>query len=261
MSFMKVVILAGGIGMRLKEETEFKPKPMVQIGPHPILWHIMKTYMHYGFNEFVICLGFKGEVIKDYFLNFEAINNDFTLEYGNSSKIVPHKKEKNDHFKVTLVDTGQDTMTGGRLKQVERYIDSDVFMMTYGDGVADVNIKELLEVHKASNRIATVTGVHPESRFGELIIKDGLVEDFFEKTQITEGYINGGVFVLNKKIFDYISGEDVFFEREPMKKLTREKQLKVFNHEGFWHCMDTMRDLKQLNDLWESGKAPWKVWP
>jgi len=256
----KIVILAGGMGMRLREETEYKPKPMVQIGPHPILWHIMKIYMRSGFNEFIVCLGYKGEMIKDYFLNYEAINNDFTLEYGEPSKIHIHRSESQDNFKITLVDTGANTMTGGRIKQIERYIDGENFMMTYGDGVASINVSDLYKFHMSHGKLATVTGVHPESRFGELVIKDGLVADFYEKPQITDGYINGGFFVLNKKIFKYIGKEDCFFEREPMKELTKDKELKVYNHDGFWHCMDTMRDVNQLNELWESGKAPWKTW-
>ncbi len=256
----KVVILAGGMGMRLREETEYKPKPMVQIGPYPILWHIMKTYMHHGFNDFIICLGYKGDIIREYFLNYEAFNNDFTLEYGRSSRIISHKTSNHDEFRVTLVDTGPDTMTGGRIKQIQKYIDADTFMMTYGDGLSDVDIMELFKSHVASGKTATLTGVHPESRFGELLIKENLVSAFSEKPQIKEGYISGGFFVLNKKIFKYIGEQDCFFEQEPMKKLTKEKQLAAFKHEGFWHCMDTMRDVKQLNDLWDTGRAPWKVW-
>jgi len=256
----KVVILAGGMGMRLREETEYKPKPMVQIGPYPILWHIMKTYMHYGFEDFVICLGYKGEMIKEYFLNYEPINNDFTLEYGKTSRINIHQTGNHEPFKVTLVDTGSDTLTGGRMKQIEKYIDGENFMMTYGDGVANINISDLYKFHMSHGKLATVTGVHPESRFGELMVNEGLVTDFSEKPQITEGLINGGFFVLNKKVFSYIDSKDCFFEQEPMKKLTKEKQLMVYKHDDFWRCMDTMRDVKQLNDLWDTGRAPWKIW-
>jgi len=256
----QVVILAGGMGMRLREETEYKPKPMVNIGQRPILWHIMKLYSYHGFNDFIICLGYKGETIKEYFLNYEAFNNDLTLEIGQRSKTTVHKTSNHDDFSVTLVDTGPNTLTGGRIKRVEKYIDSENFMLTYGDGLSNVDIKALYDFHLKHGKVATVTGVHPESRFGELVIKDGLVADFMEKPQITEGYINGGFFVLNKKIFDYLGKEDCFFEQEPMKKLTREKQLKVFTHNGFWQCMDTMRDVKYLNDLLEKGKAPWKLW-
>jgi len=256
----KVVILAGGMGMRMREETEYRPKPMVQIGPYPVLWHIMKIYMAHGFNDFVVCLGYKGEMIKEYFLNYEAINNDFTLEYGEASSIIPHRGANHESFNVTLADTGINTMTGGRIKQIEKYIDSEDFLLTYGDGVADVDIKALYEFHKSHGKIGTISGVHPESRFGELRIQDGLVADFAEKPQITDGIINGGFFVLNKKIFDYIGKEDCFFEQEPLKKLTKDKQLSVYMHKGFWQCMDTMRDVKHLNDLWDAKKAPWKVW-
>lgn len=257
----KVVILAGGMGMRLREETEYKPKPMVLIGPHPILWHIMKIYMHHGFNDFVICLGYKGEMIKEYFLNYEAFNNDITLEYGNLSRIIPHRSSNHDNFKVTLVDTGLDTMTGGRIKKIEKYIDTENFMLTYGDGVSNVNIKELYKFHNDSGTVATLTGVHPESRFGELLIKGDKVSAFSEKPQIKEGFISGGFFVFSKKIFKYLNKDkDCFLEREPMKQLTRDNQLGIYRHEGFWQCMDTYRDTKALNDLWEQNKAPWKVW-
>jgi len=257
----KVVILAGGMGMRLKEETEYKPKPMVQIGPHPILWHIMKIYMHYGFNDFIICLGYKGDTIREYFLDFERFNNDFTLEFGNKVNIKTHKTSVKDKFKVTLVDTGMDTMTGGRVKQIRKYIDSDNFMLTYGDGLANINIKELFNYHLQQGHVGTVTGVHPESRFGELIIKENMVSAFSEKPQIKEGYISGGFFVFKKKFFDYLEKhEDCFFEREPLRQITKEKQLNVFKHEGFWAAMDTYKDVKFLNDLWEQNKASWKVW-
>jgi glucose-1-phosphate cytidylyltransferase len=255
----KVVILAGGMGMRLKEETEYKPKPMILVGPHPILWHIMKIYMQHGFNEFIICLGYKGDMIKEYFLNFEAFNNDFTLEYGDKCRIVPHRSSNHDNFKVTLVDTGIDTMTGGRLKLIEKYVDTENFMFTYGDGVSDINVKELYNYHIKNGKIGTVTGVHPESRFGELIVKENSVLDFSEKPQIKEGFISGGFFVLNRNIFKYIE-KDCFFEKEPMEKLTKDKQLNVYKHTGYWQCMDTYRDLTHLNDLWNKGKAPWKTW-
>ncbi len=256
----KVVILAGGMGMRLREETEYKPKPMVQIGPYPILWHIMKIYMSHGFNDFIICLGYKGDMIKEYFLNYEALNNDLTLQFGSSAKVTIHKKSDREKFNVTLVDTGQNTMTGGRIKKIEKYVDTDDFMLTYGDGVSDIDIKKLYDFHLRSGKIATLTGIHAESRFGELIIKDGLVSDFHEKPQVTDAYINGGFFALKKESFDYIGDKDCFFEREPIKKLTKERELNVFSHDGFWHCMDTMRDVNHLNELWNSNKAPWKVW-
>jgi len=256
----KVVILAGGIGMRLREETEYKPKPMVQIGPYPILWHIMKIYMYHGFNDFIICLGYKGEMIREYFLNYEAFNNDFTLEYGNKSNIKIHRTENHDHFNVTLVDTGPDTMTGGRIKKIEKHINTENFMMTYGDGLSNIDIYKLYKYHLKHGKVATVIGVHPESRFGELIIKDDTVVDFSEKPQLTEGHINGGFFVLNKNVFKYIGEKDCFFEMEPIRRITKDKQLKVYKHDGFWHCMDNIRDVKSLNDLWEQGKAAWKIW-
>jgi len=258
----KVVILAGGKGMRLREETEYKPKPMVMIGPHPILWHIMKLYMTHGFDEFIICLGYKGHVIKNYFLNYEAQNNDFTLEVGSQkSKVTLHRAKAKDAFKVTLIDTGPETLTGGRLKQIEKYIDTDYFMLTYGDGVANVNIKELVDFHKKHGKIGTVTGVHPESRFGELVIKEDRIEDFAEKPQVKTGYINGGFFVFSKKFFKYLKpGEDCFFERAPLKKLSADDELRIFKHDDFWQCMDTMRDFNHLNKLWDEGKPEWKVW-
>jgi glucose-1-phosphate cytidylyltransferase len=256
----KVVILAGGMGMRLKEETEYKPKPMIHVGPYPMLWHIMKAYMSYGFNDFVIALGFKGEVIKDYFLNYEVYNNDISIDFGNDCIITTHKTFKHEDFKVTLVNTGQETLTGGRVNRLEKYIDTENFMLTYGDGVSDVNIKKLYDFHLKHGKVGTVTGVHPESRFGELVVKGSSVVDFSEKPQIRNGQINGGFFVFKKKLFDYIVKRDCYFEREPMHKLSKNKQLNVYTHEGFWQCMDTPRDLKLLNDLWAKGKAPWKVW-
>lgn len=256
----KVVILAGGMGMRLKEETEYKPKPLVLIGPHPILWHIMKTYMHYGFNDFVICLGYKGEMIKEYFLNYEAFNNDITLEYGKKCKIKPIHNGQRETFKVTLVDTGSETMTGGRIKKIEKYIDSDDFFMTYGDGVSNVNIKDLYAFHLSHGKVATVTGVRPQSHFGELVVAGDKVTAFAEKPQSKDGLISGGFFVFKKKIFRYFPDKDCFFEQEPMKNLLKNEQLKVNKHYGFWHCMDTYKEVKHLNDLWDSGKAPWKVW-
>lgn len=257
----KVVILAGGIGMRLREETEYKPKPMVLIGHRPILWHIMKIYMHHGFNDFIVCLGYKGEMIKEYFLNYETLNNDFTVRYDGISKITPLKNSTSDSFSVTLVDTGLETRTGGRIKMIEKYIDSDDFLLTYGDGVGDVNIKDLFERHMMHGKTGTVTGVHPESRFGELIINGDRVSAFSEKPQVKEGFISGGFFAFKKNFFKYLKAfDDSFFEQEPMRKLVQDDQLNVFKHEGFWACMDTFKDVKYLNDLWEQGKAPWKVW-
>ena len=224
---MKVVILCGGMGSRLSEETEHRPKPMIEIGGKPILWHIMKIYSFYGFNEFVLCLGYKGDVIKEYFLNFEIMNSDFTVEFGNSAKNVQiHNTGSNENWKVTLVDTGLHTMPGSRIKKIEPYIDSDTFMMTYGDGVADIDIKRLKEFHCTHNQIATVTGVKPLARFGVLSAEDDNVVEFSEKPQMEEGYINGGFFVLNRKVFDYIEkGENSSFERQSMVRLVEDSEM------------------------------------
>lgn len=257
---IKVVILCGGFGTRLREETELKPKPMVEIGGMPILWHIMKTYAHYGFNEFVLCLGYKGEVIKEYFYHYEILSNDFTIELGSKNiEIYPGHSEKG--WKVTLVDTGLNAMTGARIKRIEKFIDSDIFMLTYGDGVTDLNIKDLLNFHKNHGKIGTVTGVTPPSRYGELLIEKDHVVSFKEKSKTSNGSINGGYFIFNKKFFNYLKDEDTcVLEKEPLEKLVADRELKVFQHKGFWQCMDTYRDYKYLNDLWEKGGSPWKTW-
>lgn len=256
-----MVILCGGRGTRLKEETEFKPKPMVEIGGRPILWHIMKMYAHCGFKDFILCLGYKGEKIKEYFLNYEAMNNDFTISLGDKGKIEFHSNHLERDWKVTLVDTGQNTQTGARIKRIEQYIREDTFMVTYGDGVADINIKELFNLHMARKKIGTITAVHPSSRFGELIIKGNKVVTFSEKTQTTKGFINGGFFVFNRKFFQYLTNkDDCSLEREPLEKLSAQLQLSVYVHTGFWQCMDTQRELNLLTDLWERAKAPWKAW-
>jgi len=258
---MKVVILCGGLGTRLREETEFKPKPMVEVGGKPLIWHIMKIYAHYGFREFVLCLGYKGEMIKDYFLNYEAMNNDFTIQLGNPNRIDFHSNHAEDGWKITLMDTGEKAMTGSRIKQVEKYIVEDEFMVTYGDGVANVDIKKLLEHHRKQKKTATLTGVHPLSKFGEVVEEHGIVKNFSEKPQLSEGYINGGFFVFNKKFFDYLSSDyGCVLEKDPLEKLTKERQLSVYPHDGFWQCMDTYRDYKYLQETWQDGKAPWKIW-
>ena len=257
---MKVVILCGGFGTRLKEETEFKPKPMVKIGSMPILWHIMKTYAHYGFTEFILCLGNKGEVIKEYFYNYEALSNDFTIELG-SKNIQVHSNHSEAGWKITLVNTGFNAMTGARVKRIAKFINDDSFMLTYGDGVTDLNIKELLSFHRKHGKIGTVTGVHPPSRYGEILISDDQVLSFSEKQERQNNSVNGGYFVFNKKFFDYLKDDDCnILEREPLEKLAFDGQLKVFNHKGFWQCMDTNRDYKYLNDMWINTKASWKVW-
>ncbi|MDD3296610.1 MAG: glucose-1-phosphate cytidylyltransferase [Candidatus Omnitrophica bacterium] len=258
---MKVVILCGGRGTRLKEETEFKPKPLVEIGSKPILWHIMKIYAHYGFNDFVLCLGYKGNMIKEYFLNYEAMNNDFTIQLGNHNNIKFHSNHTEKDWKVTLVDTGEEALTGSRLRKAARYIDSDLFMLTYGDGVANIDIGKLVSFHKAHKKAGTITGVHPSSRFGEIAAKDGLVVKFNEKPQVRDGMINGGFFIFKKNFLDYLEdGEDCWLEHEPMEKLASCGELMVYPHEGFWQCVDTYRELELLTKLWNSSNPPWKVW-
>lgn len=257
----KVVILCGGQGTRLREETEYRPKPLVDIGGRPILWHIMKLYAHYGFYDFVLCLGYRGNMIKEYFLNYEAMNNDFTICLGRKHQISYHGNHKEQDFHVTLADTGQDAMTGGRVKQIENYVDDDHFMVTYGDGVADVNIRAVIDFHRAHGRLATVTAVRPVSRFGVLdVSSDGSeVLSFAEKPQ-TDGWMNAGFFVFNRRVFDYLHGDDCILEREPLERLAREGQLAAYRHDGFFFAMDTYREYQYLNELWANGKAPWKVW-
>lgn len=257
---MKVVILCGGMGTRIREETEIKPKPMVEIGGMPILWHIMKTYAYYGFNEFILCLGYKGEVIKNYFYHYEMLSNDFTIELG-SKKIDVYPRHSEHGWKITLVDTGQNAMTGSRVKQAEKFIDGDTFMLTYGDGVTDLNIRELLNYHIEHGRIGTVTGVFPPSRYGELLIHQDQVISFSEKPSSNNNSINGGYFVFNREFFKYLKDDEhCILEREPLEKLAKHGELKVFHHKGFWQCMDTYRDFKYLNELWEKREAKWMVW-
>ena len=256
----KVVILCGGRGTRMQKETEYLPKPLVEIGGKPILWHIMKTYAHYGFNEFILCLGYKGKMIKEYFLNYEAMNSDFTLSLG-SNNIESYNQSQENNWKITFADTGENAQTGARVKKIEKYIDSDVFMLTYGDGVANINIEKLLKFHTQHGKIGTVTGVHPVSRFGELAIDGEKVTEFGEKPQIKEGFINGGFFVFNKNFFNYLKkDDDCYLEKYPLERLAKDGELKVYLHEGFWQCMDTQRELDILNNLWDSSKAFWKIW-
>ncbi len=257
---MKVVILCGGQGTRLREETEFRPKPMVEIGGRPVLWHILKTYAHHGLRDFVLCLGYRGNMIKEYFLNYEAMNSDCTVSLGSKHSVVYHNEHEERGYCVTLADTGADSMTGGRLKRIQKYVGDDTFLMTYGDGLSDVNLTRLLEFHHSHGRIATVTTVRPVSRFGMLELDaDHRVESFIEKP-VADGWMNAGYFVLNRKVFDYISGDDCIFEREPLERLAAEGQLAAFCHDGFFFAMDTYREYKYLNEVWDSGKAPWKVW-
>jgi glucose-1-phosphate cytidylyltransferase len=257
---VKVVILCGGLGTRLREETEFRPKPMVEVGGRPILWHIMKIYAHHGFREFVLCLGYRGNTIKEYFLNYEAMNNDFTMRLGEKAHPKTHSHHPEEGFTVTLSDTGLDCMTGGRLRKVQKYIDGDTFMLTYGDGVSDVNIRRVLEFHKSHRKIATVTSVPPISRFGMLEVGgEGRVTNFAEKPK-TEGSLSAGYFVCQREIFDYLGGDECILEREPLERLAKEGQLMAYRHEGFFYAMDTYREYQALNEMWDQGKAPWKVW-
>jgi glucose-1-phosphate cytidylyltransferase len=258
---MKVVILCGGLGTRLREETEFRPKPMVGIGNRPLLWHIMKIYAHYGFKDFILCLGYKGEMIKDYFLNYQAMNNDFTVKLGSHNKIEVHSDHQEKDWAVTLADTGDQAQTGARVKRIEKYIDGDAFMLTYGDGLANINIKKLVEFHESHNKIGTLTGVHPSSRFGELLLKDNQLISFSEKPQVEEGLVNGGFFVLKREFFKYLKDEDdCVLEKEPLDNLTKDKQLMVYPHHGFWQCVDTYREMELLNSIWNKKNPPWKVW-
>jgi glucose-1-phosphate cytidylyltransferase len=256
---MKVVILAGGLGTRLSEETSLRPKPMVEIGGKPILWHIMKIYSHFGFNDFVICLGFKGYVIKEYFSNYFLHMSDVTLDMTTNSMEV-HQKNV-EPWRVTLVDTGADSMTGGRVKRIAPYVNNETFMLTYGDGVANVDIKSLVRFHREHGHKATVTSTQPSGRFGALdITTTGKVAAFQEKPAGDGSWINGGFFVLEPTIFDRIAGDATIFEKEPLEGLARDGDLMAFKHTGFWQPMDTLRDKQHLEELWNSGAAPWKLW-
>ena len=258
---MKVVILCGGAGTRLREETEFRPKPMVNIGPYPILWHIMKYYSQFGFKEFVLALGYKGDMIKNYFCHYELMNNDVTIELGQPEKTCIHYAHDEAGWKITLADTGEKSLKGARLKKVEKYIVGDTFMMTYGDGIADVDIGKLLAFHKAHGKLATVTGINIASRFGELKIDGDSVETFSEKPQDGKGFINGGFFVFSRKILDYLTTDDLCdLEVGPLEQIAGEGQLMVYKHRGFWACMDTLRDMEYLNKIWNDGRARWKIW-
>jgi len=257
---MKVVILAGGLGTRLSEETQVRPKPMAEIGEHPILWHIMKLYSHYGFDDFVICLGYKGYVIKEYFANYFLHNSDVTFDLRDQTTQV-HQNSV-EPWRVTLVDTGAETQTGGRLKRVAPYLGGERFMMTYGDGVADVDVPSLLAFHEVQGRLATVTAVQPPGRFGtlDLAADDTTVESFVEKPRGDGAWMNGGFFVLEPDVLGYIDGDETLFEHEPLERLAADGQLSAYRHEGFWQPMDTLRDKRALEDLWDSGQAPWKTW-
>ena len=258
---MKVVILCGGKGTRLREETEFRPKPMVKIGGKPILWHIMKTYAHFGYNEFILCLGYQGNVIKEYFYHYMLHNSDVTIKLGKNQQITMHDTSIEENWTITIVDTGENHLKGARVKKIEPYIEDDSFMVTYGDGVGDIDIKKLVDFHQSNGKIATVTGVSPPSAFGQILAEDSTVIEFNEKPQIKEGIINGGFLIFNRKIFDYLNEDETCdLEMGALEQLTRKKELMVFRHEGGWACMDTYRDTVYLNQLWNSNKAFWKVW-
>ena len=254
---MKVIILAGGFGTRLSEYTESIPKPMVTVGGRPILWHIMNTYAHFGHKDFHLALGYKAEIIKEYFLHYRTLNSDFTVDLA-SGKIEPHEVEDID-WKVTLVDTGLESMTGGRVKRMQSFIGNETFMLTYGDGVSDINIDALVKFHKSHGKMVTVSAVHPGARFGELDIKQQQVVSFQEKPQITEGWINGGYFVCEPEFFDLIDGDQSILEHEPLEKAAAMGELMAFHHNGYWQPMDTKRERDNLEDLWKSNKAPWKI--
>ena len=258
-STVPVVILAGGLGTRLREETEIKPKPMVEVGGRPILWHIMKIFGSHGFNEFVVCLGYKGEIIKEFFLDYRLKSRDLTIDLRTGG-VDSHGDSLKEDWRVNLLDTGLTTLTGGRVKRAANHIGRRRFLMTYGDGVSDVDVRALLRFHEASGKLATITAVRPPARFGGLVIEAGLVRSFEEKPQIGEGWINGGFMVFEPEIIDYIDGDSTILERDPLENLANEGQLAAFQHDRYWQCMDTVRDVISLRELWEAGSAPWKSW-
>lgn len=257
---MKVVILAGGMGTRISEESHLKPKPMIEIGERPILWHIMKIYSHYGYNEFIICLGYKSNVVKDYFANYFMYESDVTFNFRSGKEIFTHQHFA-EKWSVTLVNTGLETQTGGRVKRIQKYVGNEPFMLTYGDGVSDVDIPQLIEFHNAHGKYATVTAAQPLGRFGSLNIKKtGEVAGFVEKPKGDNSWINGGFFVMQPEVFNYLTEDDTYLEQGLLQKMADEHQLLAYRHEGFWQPMDTLRDKHLLDELWRSGRAPWKVW-
>lgn len=258
---MKVVILAGGFGTRISEESHLKPKPMLEIGEKPILWHIMKEYSHYGYNDFIICAGYKQHIIKEWFADYYLHNSDVTFDFSNDGKMIIHNNVA-EPWKVTIVDTGLNTMTGGRIKRIQKYLEGESFMLTYGDGVSDVNIAELVKFHQSHGKIATLTAVNVEQRFGMLEMSaDKSITSFREKAEVDGARINAGYMVLEPEVFDYIlDGDDTVFEKKPLEKLALEGQIKAFIHDGFWKPMDTKREKEQLEQMWKSGNAPWKTW-
>jgi glucose-1-phosphate cytidylyltransferase len=256
-----VVVLCGGMGMRLREETEYRPKPLVEIGGRPILWHIMKTYSHFGCKKFVLCLGYKGHMIKQYFADYRMMNSDFTLHLGSREEPVFHRQHGGDEdWQITFVNTGPDAMTGARVKRVQCYISCDHFMLTYGDGVGNINIRKLWEFHLRHGKIGTVTGVRTASRYGELVLDGADVKDFSEKPQSKDGFISGGFFVFHRRFFNYLRDDDAcILEKEPLEGLTKDGELTAYRHEGFWHAMDTYRDFLALNEMWKHD-GPWRLW-
>lgn len=258
---MKVVILAGGFGTRISEESHIKPKPMIEIGDKPILWHIMKIYSYYGYNDFIICLGYKGHIIKEFFANYYLYTSDITLNFSNNNKMIIHNNVS-EPWKVTLVDTGLHTMTGGRIKRVQKYIGNKRFMLTYGDGVSDVNLRKLEEYHIKCGKIVTLTAIQPGGRFGILDIDEetNKIKSFVEKSKEDGGWINGGFMVVEPEIFDYIAGDNTVFEKNTLETIAIEGKLNAYKHYGFWQCMDTQRDKASLEKLWFENKAPWKLW-
>lgn len=257
---MKVVILAGGLGTRISEESHLKPKPMIEVGDAPILWHIMKYYSSYGFNEFIICCGYKGYVIKEYFADYYLHRSDITFDFSDNNKMIVHNNVA-EPWKVTVIDTGLNTMTGGRLKRIQKYVGNETCMMTYGDGVSDVDLDALLKFHREHGKAATLTAIQPGGRFGVLDIDDSqTVRQFSEKAKEDGGWINAGFMVLEPEAFSYIEGDQTYFEKEPLENMALDGKLAAYRHEGFWKCMDTMRDKGMLDELWNSGNAPWKRW-
>lgn len=257
---MKVVILAGGLGTRISEETHVKPKPMIEIGGRPILWHIMKLYSSYGFHDFIICLGYKGHMIKEYFANYMLNESDVIFDFR-KNRSSPIRSSRTEPWRVTLVNTGSDTMTGGRIKRIQKHVGNEPFLMTYGDGVTNANIRDAVKFHQSHGKWATITAVQPAGRFGSLTIaSDGLVRQFNEKPKGDGGWVNGGFFVLQPNVFDFLEGDSTVFEKEPLETLAGSGQLQAFRHTGFWYAMDTLRDKNHLEQLWVSGAAPWKLW-
>ena len=256
---MKVVILAGGFGTRISEESYLKPKPMIEIGGMPILWHIMKMFYQYGYDDFIICAGYKQHIIKEWFANYYLHRSDITFDFSQNNKMIIHSNYS-EAWKVTIVDTGLETLTGGRIKRIKKYINDETFIMTYGDGLSDIDVKSLVEFHNSHKRIATLSAVIPQGRFGMMDIDGDVVKTFREKSREDVGWINGGFMVLNKEVFDYIDGDLISFEKEPLEKLAKEEQLCCYKHSGFWQCMDTMRDKEYLEKEWATGNAKWKNW-